>query len=518
MELKNKIFVIQNLIRSENFSTAIVNCKKLLKKYPENSYTHNLCGLALQGEKRFSNSIEYFSKALHYDPENLAAMNNLANSYKTLYYYDKAQDLYLKIIKKDPLNLKTLNNYANLKRTLNDFDGAIDLYLKATKIDPEEMNILFSLADSYQSIGDFKKSREVADRILRIDPNKTSAHKLISGFTNYHEGNKEHLDTMKNLSSKSDLTDNQKIDLFFALGKAHEDLKDFDGSFQYLEKANFLKKEKSEYKIQKDEKIFNNIIKTFDEIDFYKFKKISSEKKIIFICGMPRSGTTLTEQIIAAHNLVGGAGELVYLQTAIKNIFFEDLNLNKQKIIEEGLGSKNTLENDYLKFLDLHKLSSGIITDKAPQNFRWIGFMKIFFPNCKVINCTRDSKDNCLSIFKNAFASKDMDWSHSQKDIGEYYNLYLKLMDFWKKKIPEFIYEVKYEAIVSNPEDEIKKLLNFCNLKWDPDCLNFHKNKKTPIQTVSVSQARKPIYKSSINSNIGYSNHLQEMYKILDTH
>ena len=110
-----------------------------------------------------------------------------------------------------------------------------------------------------------------------------------------------------------------------------------------------------------------------------------------------------------------------------------------------------------------------------------------------------------------------MDWSHSQKDIGEYYNLYLKLMDFWKKKIPEFIYEAKYEEIVSNPEEEIKKLINFCNLEWDPDCLNFHKKKKTPIQTVSVSQARKPIYNSSVNSNSDYSKYLQDMYNILDT-
>ena len=351
-----------------------------------------------------------------------------------------------------------------------------------------------------------------------IDPNKTSAHKLISGFTNYLEGNEDHLNTMKSLSSENHLNDNQKIDLFFALGKAYEDLKDFDQSFQYLEKANFLKKARSEYKIQKDEKVFNNIMKAFDKINFNEFKKISSEKQIIFICGMPRSGTTLTEQIISAHNLVDGAGELVYLQSSIKDIFFENLDLNKQKIIEEGLGVKNILENEYLKFLDLHKLSAGIITDKAPPNFRWIGFMKIFFPNCKIIHCTRDPKDNCLSIFKNAFASKDMDWSHSQKDIGEYYNLYLKIMDFWKKKIPEFIYEVKYETIVSDPQNEIKKLIKFCNLDWDPGCLNFHLNKKTPIQTVSVSQARKPIYKSSINSNTGYSSHLQEMYNILDTH
>ena len=171
-----------------------------------------------------------------------------------------------------------------------DFDGAIDLYLKAIKINPEEINILFSLADSYQSMGDFKKSREFADKILRIDKNKTSAHKLISGFTNYLGGDKEHLNTMKKLSGENYLTDNQKIDLFFALGKAYETNKDFNNSFEYLEKANFLKKEKSEYKIQKDEKIFNNIIKTFEEIDFDKFKKISSEKKIIFICGTPLNG------------------------------------------------------------------------------------------------------------------------------------------------------------------------------------------------------------------------------------
>ena len=169
--------------------------------------------------------------------------------------------------------------------------------------------------------------------------------------------------------------------------------------------------------------------------------------------------------------------------------------------MKKALGVKKYFRERLLKVLKLHKLSSDSkITDKAPQNFRWIGFMKIFFPNCKVIHCSRDSKDNCLSILKIDFASKDMDWSHSQKDIGQYYKLYFKLMDFWKKKIlPEFIYEAKYEEIVSNPEFiEIKKLINFCNLEWDPDCLNFHKKKKTPIQTVSVAQARKPIYKTSL--------------------
>ena len=111
----------------------------------------------------------------------------------------------------------------------------------------------------------------------------------------------------------------------------------------------------------------------------------------------------------------------------------------------------------------------------------------------------------------------DMAWSNSQEDIANYYNLYLNMMNFWQKKFQTFIYNVKYEDLVNKPEEEIKKLLKFCNLEWDSNCLNFHESKKTPIQTVSLVQARKPIYKSSVNSNIGYSQFLQKMNNILDT-
>ena len=517
MEFKNKINIIQNLIRSKNFSIAVVNCKKLLKKYPDNSYTLNLCGLALQGIKKYDMSLQYFNKALVKEPENSAALNNLANTHKALYNYNKAEEIYLRLLQIDPNNFKVLNNYANLKQTLNDFKGAIELFLKAQEIRPQEPVTLFGLSASYQSVGDFEKSKEIAGEILKLDHKKTSAHKLISGYTKYKDRNEEHLGVMEKLLQE-DLTDFQKIDLFFALGKAYEDIKDYKKSFEYLDKANFIKRKTVKYEIKNEEKIFNSIIKSFDQINFSEFKKTPSSRRIIFIVGMPRSGTTLTEQIIAAHNEVNGAGELVYLQNIIQNIFFEDLNLNKQKILEEGLRQENIVEEEYFKFLDLHKFNTKIITDKAPPNFRWIGFIKIFFPNSKIIHCTRGAKDNCLSIFKNAFGSAEMEWSHSQKDIGEYYNLYLKIMNYWKKKLPEFIYEAKYESIITNSEDEIRKLINFCDLEWNSDCLNFHKKKKTSIQTVSVAQARQPIYNSSVNSSSGYSEYLKEMNDILDTH
>ena len=142
-------------------------------------------------------------------------------------------------------------------------------------------------------------------------------------------------------------------------------------------------------------------------------------------------------------------------------------------------------------------------------------FYQTFFPNSKILHCQRNSKDNCLSLFKNSFASSMMNWSNSPRDIANYYNIYEELMVFWKSKIPEFIFDVEYEKLVTNKKDEIKKILNFCELPWDEKCLNHEKNSKTPIKTVSASQARKAIYTSSLNSNMNFDKHLSEMFNIL---
>ena len=258
MELRQKIQIIQNLIKVENFSLATINCKKLLKKYPNNSFVYNLCGLALQGDRKILSSVEFFTQALLHEPENIAAMNNLANSYKHLNQIEKAEDLYLKIIKKDPKNIKALNNYGNLMQKLNNFNEAIKIYEKAFLINKNQLNILFSLAISYQSIGEFEKAKDYALKILEIDSKNTSAHKLISGITNYKE-DKTHLKLMESLTEDQNLNNEQKIDLYFALGKAYEDLKDFKNSFNYLKEANKLKKEKTQYSISRDEKILLNI-------------------------------------------------------------------------------------------------------------------------------------------------------------------------------------------------------------------------------------------------------------------
>ena len=410
MDIKTKVSQLQNHLQAENFKFVVDESNKLIKKYPYNPFFYNLCGLALQKINNVQSAIKYFNKAIDLDKNNIAAINNLANAYKAMSKLDIAETLYLKALKINPKYIHALTNYGNLKQHIGKFEDSIKLYIKALKINPNQINILFSLASAYQETGDFKKSKEIANKILTTEPANASVHKLLSSIINYKD-EKDHLVSMENLIKDKNLKKEQSIDLYFALGKAYEDVENYEKSYEYLEKGNKLKKTKINYQIDNQVKLFNSITKVFEDIDIKSLKKTSSNKFIIFICGMPRSGTTLVEQIIAAHPEVSGAGELIYLQNSIEQYFVEDYKLNKQKIIDAASSNNNILEKQYYELLSYHQFTSNIITDKAPQNFRWLGFIKIFFPNSKIIHCNRNAKDNCLSLFKNNFASAHMDWS-----------------------------------------------------------------------------------------------------------
>ena len=156
-----------------------------------------------------------------------------------------------------------------------------------------------------------------------------------------------------------------------------------------------------------------------------------------------------------------------------------------------------------------------IFIDKMPPNFYWIGFIKLLFPNSRVIHTSRNIKDNCLSLYKNTFGSKDLDWSYNETNILRYIINYRDVMKYWKKKFGEFIYELKYDDLVKNKHQESKKLFNFCNMKWDENIFNFYKSAK-PIKTVSLYQVKKPIYQNSVNSSQNYSNYFDFLNKLDD--
>ena len=230
---------------------------------------------------------------------------------------------------------------------------------------------------------------------------------------------------------------------------------------------------------------------------------------------MPRSGTSLVDQILSSHKEIHGIGELPYLQKLLNNNFVEQKLIQQTNFLKlEDQRFINKIKTEYYKFIEKFNIKRKYFTDKAPLNFIWIGFIKEIFPNAKIIHCRRNPKDNCLSIYKNNF-DDNLNWAYNKEELSSFYQEYYELMKFWNKNLPNFIFNLNYEEIISNSEFTIKKLIKFCNLEWDENCLKFFQNKRL-IKTVSSAQARQPLYNSSVNSYNNYSEYLSDLFKSLE--
>ena len=513
--IENEIKVLLNLFSSAKFDILITRAKKLIKKFPEYLILYNILGSTYQNIGDLDLAKEIFIRGHKMDSDNIAIMNNLANVYKNIGEVELSENLFKKIFEKKPDYINAYVNYGNLKRDNNDFEFAIDLYNKALKINPKVPAILYSLALAYQGMGKFDLAITYAKKTLEIEPKFTQADMLIAQSMKYENEN-SHYKEMNSKIKDLTLNDEQKTNLLFSLAKAEEDMGLIEKSFTNLDIANSTRRKSLNFNINNEATFFNQLKNTFTKIDLsQKFTNDIEEKKIIFILGMPRSGTSLTEQIITSHSNVFGAGELSQLSRIVKTKLMINADLSEEGILNlvKNEDFANQLRTDYYNYLKRFNSSEPFITDKAPLNFRWIGFIKILFPNSKIIHCSRNPKDNCLSIFKNFFEG-GLDFGYNQKELGTYYNLYLDLMNFWEKKFPNTIYNAQYEKIIEDPENEIKNMIKFCNLDWEENCLKFYNN-KTPIKTLSTAQARKPIYKSSKNSFKKFAPYLSDLNKLI---
>ena len=513
--IENEIKILLNLFNSAKFDILISKAKKLIKKAPEYLILYNILGSAYQNIGDLKLAKETFIKGYKMEPNNIAIMNNLANVYKNIGEIELSENLFKKIIEKKPDYINAYVNYGNLKRDNNDFEIAIDLYNKALKINSQIPVVLYSLALAYQGLGKFDLAIDYAKKTLKVEPKFTQADMLISQSMKYQPGNL-HYEEMSLKITNLILNDEQKTNLLFSLAKADEDMGLIEKSFSSLNIANSIRRKSLKFNINNEINFFKQLKNIFTKIHINKnFIDNIKEKQIIFILGMPRSGTSLTEQIITSHSSVFGAGELPQLSRIVKTKLMINDDLSEESILNlvKDDNFADQLRIDYYNYLKRFNASEPFITDKAPLNFRWIGFIKILFPNSKIIHCLRDPKDNCLSIFKNFFEG-GLDFGYNQKELGTYYNLYLNLMDFWEEKFPNTIYNARYEKIIEDPENEIKNMIKFCNLNWEENCLQFYNN-KTPIKTLSTAQARKPIYKSSKNSFEKFAPFLSDLNKLI---
>ena len=513
--LQKKIEHLLNLFKSKKLSKAEFLGKELIKTYPNNVILYNILGLVLTYQKKINEAIEWYEKGITIKPDFAMIYNNLGSIYKLKEKYTKAENYYKKSINLDSKIPETQNNLGNLYIALNKYQKAITCYKNGLKINPKFITCHYNLGVAYKSIGKFEEAKRHLEKAIGFNKFFYTAHRILSQLTKYTV-NDDHFILLKKLYEDRKIIDINKKEIAFALGKASEDIGNFSKAFKYYSEGNHLYRKNITFSIKNEKKEFNNIKKVFNEKLLNKFKQSGYlNAKPIFIVGMPRSGSTLVEQILSNHPKVFGGDELNFI-TNLVNKYFDNkasglfleniINIDKKKLKEIG--------QEYISNLNKISDKSERVTDKFLINFKWIGLIKLILPKSKIVHCVRNSKDNCLSIFKNYFISNKLSFAYNFEEIVEFYSLYSDLMRYWKNILPKFVLDIKYEKIIQNPEKQIRNLLKECNLSWNDNCLKFYNNKR-PIKTASDTQARKKIYKSSLDSWRNYEKDLKKLFKKL---
>ena len=506
-QLPNNAQIIRMLgissIHIQNFVDAEKYFKKLLL-IEINAENYYILGNIQKKNKKFHDAVLSFENAIKINPKFSEAHNNLGNTKKSLnkkveaiYHYKKAIDL-----KND--NIAALISLSTILKENNNYKELIKVYEKILNLDPKNIKTLYNLGTAHLFLGNASKAREYFENTIKIDPLNIPAFRNYVSTLKIDETNKI-FKIFKNLNF-STLKYENKVLLLDALSKCYFDMDKFENAFNYLDECNLLKKENSNFSMNEQKNIFKKIKYLFSDMNngVLEFNdKIQSTP--IFIVGMPRSGTSLLEQILSTHSKIYGAGELNYLQ----------------KIIDKsGLEKPNNIRsyfNEIRKYYysQISKISNyDFIIDKLPSNFRWIGFIIESFPEAKIIHLKRNPMAVCWSNYKNFFLDNGLDFNLNQRDVAEYYSMYLNLMEFWRAKYKKNILEIQYEIFVKNFEVNTKKILDYLNLPWEDQLLQYQKNNR-PVTTASHQQVREKIKMNTSEEWKKYKNYLEPMQAVL---
>ena len=504
-DINNQIQILKKKFEARQFKEVINESLIILKK-SDNDFLWNIVGLSFQHLNQYKKSIDCFENAIQVNSKNFTAYNNLGISYKKLKQYKKAEDYLLRAIEINPNYVNAMVNIGNVKNETYFFDDAIKYYKKAIELNNKLPLIYLNLATVYQTINKIDESKKYLIEALNIDETFTIADQKLSMLEKYDIKNL-HLQKMINKLNSEKLNVTQNKYLCFGISKAFKDLKDYQNSFKYLKRGNELQRKSLNYDIEFHRSLSKKIKLIFSKINFKDFEKTSEGKNQIFILGMPRSGTTLIEKIISSHSKVSTISESNFIPEKVHGFLNKDFDELK-KILN------SSFQNKYYQFIKSFNIKDEIVVDKTLTNFWYLGFIKILFPESKIIHISRNPKDNCLSIFENLFDYPE-GWNWDQEELAEYYLIYQDLMKFWSKLFENSIYNIKYEDVILNTNTKIKELINFCGLEWEEACLNFHEN-NNPIKTVSFNQANKPIYKSSLEKHKLYEKELDILFSKLN--
>lgn len=466
---------------------------------------------------RLPGAIAAGMQAVKLAPRDASAYYNLGLALADSGKFDDAAVQYRKALALNPKYGVAANNLGAALEKAGDREGALKSYTNATELNPRHAEAQNNVGAILSEQGDLDGARARFAASLEGDPHFIHAHFNLSQLKTYKKDD-PHLAAMEALLPKiGTMPEETRIRFWFAIAKAWEDTGKYDEAFDAYRRANKLKRATFSYDVKKTIAIADDIISKFDR-DYLERNRGRgySDKTPLFIVGMPRSGTTLIEQILASHGEVFGAGEL--------RDFIEVLGKRTGK---SGVGfymdtvdpADETLFSDigkaYVERLRKFDANALRVTDKMPGNFFYVGLIHLALPDAKFIYSQRNPMDICLSNYSRLFV-ETMPFAYDLEELGHYYNCCDRLMEHWKKILPPgTILDFKYEEVVEDLDSQSRRLIDFCGLDWQDSCLEFYKNDRM-VRTASIAQVRTPIYKSSVAKWERFRKHLEPLQAIIE--
>jgi tetratricopeptide (TPR) repeat protein len=493
----DNLYVVGRHIDSNKLALADQLCRQLLTQIPGEIRTLRLMAIIAKAAGRSDIAVAILSDCYNAKPGD----SNIAFEYIKALNNDKQYQSALALINTYPPSsaeyLKLLSEKALAEIKTGSYSEAASSYQQLLDSHPNKALCLLRLGNVQKILGHTSDAISSFQQAITLEPSLGEAYWNLANTKTYKFSADEIAQMKTQLAQPVDNKQNIAL-LNFALGKALEDEALYAQSFDYYQQGNAL------CKARQTSKLGENIdaIKQLYGNDFFSKQTGSghSSDEVIFIIGLPRSGSTLVEQILASHSLVDGTMELNKIPAIANDLSRAQNNAAGKPLLPLASMSKKELKvlaQSYLDFAAPLRQDGLYFIDKLPANFLHVGLIKVLFPKAKIIDVRRDPMACGWSIYKQFFAG-GVSYAYDLQDIAEHYNHYTELMEHWHKVLPGQILTVNYESLINDFEATVGQIVKFCGLTMEPSCLNFHENKR-PVATPSAEQVRQPIYKEAID-------------------
>ncbi len=484
------------LLLTGNPVDAVAHYEQALAINPGHGEAHNNLGNVLKDQGKFDAAMWHYNEAIRVDPNRAESYYNLGIALVAQGRVEDAVPHYQRALELKPDYANAHNNLASAFQVIGRLDEAIAHCERAVALNPDHVEAHNNLGSILKDLGRFDDAMKHYARAIAIRPDYAEVHYNRAEIKTFRRGDPD-LAALELLARRDDLPATKALHVDFALAKAFEDVGDYAHSFEHLRKGNALKRAQIIYDEAALTELFQDVAAVFDKALLDRFRGAGDPSAVpVFVLGMPRSGSTMIEQMLASHPQIQGGGERTDLETAAAAI----LNSTGQTVKYPACVA--TLDDVILKRLGqaylgrLPRLAGGKlrITDKLPGNFLHIGLIRMILPNARIIHTTRDPMDTCVSCYSKLFSS-GIYFSYDLSELGRYYRRYEEMMNHWKTVLPpDDILDVSYEEVVDDLEGQARRLIEYCGLPWDDRCIDFQKNSR-PVRTASSVQVRKPLFR-----------------------